>query len=250
MIKKIIAATLDSVLDESHHNHETEFRTPLIGYAAADNPLFKELKTAVSPDHLLPQGLLPEAKTVVAFFLPFTSELVKENRQCDGVAKSWAIAYVEANQIIDRCCSEIAKALAPHGIKAAWQKPTHNFDPEELCAHWSHKHVAYICGLGDFGFHHMLITPLGCAGRFGSLVLNYELAPSPKENAFQCRYFENGTCLVCTQKCPSGALTTEGLDNKKCYSMLLETDAKFHDLGLCDACGKCAVWGPCAWIPK
>ncbi len=248
MIKKVIAETLNKILTETPLNNQTEFRTPLIGYAKANNPLFRELKTAVSPNHLLPADLLPEAKTVAAFFLPFTKELIRENRQCSRVAKSWAIAYIDANRLIDRCCSDIAKALSPYGIKTVWQKPTHNFDPEELCAHWSHKHVAYICGLGDFGFHHMLITPSGCAGRFGSLVLDYALEPSPQQDSFPCKYFQQGTCLVCTQKCPSGALTPKGLDNQKCYSFLLETDALFDDLGVCDACGKCAVWGPCSCI--
>lgn len=248
MIKEIIARTLDKALEENRHNNQTQFRTPLIGYTQADNPLFEKLKTAVSPKHLLPEDLLPEAKTVAAFFLPFTEELVKENRQSDRVAKSWAIAYIEANRLIDRCCNDIAEALAPHGIKTAWQKPTHNFDPEELCAYWSHKHVAYICGLGNFGFHHMLITPLGCAGRFGSFVLDYALAASPKQEGFSCEYFRQGACLVCTKKCPSGALTPKGLDNEKCYSFLLKTDSRFQDLDLCDACGKCAVWGPCSCI--
>lgn len=249
LIKEVIAQTLNHVLEDSKLNMETAFRTPLIGYSNAHSPLYEKLKAAVSPDHALPSDLLPEAETVVAFFLPFTRELVQENRQGSYAARSWAIAYIEANSLINRCCQEISQALSGLGVKSAWQQPTHNFDPEKLCAKWSHKHVAYICGLGNFGLHHMLITPSGCAGRFGSIVIDKPLSPSPRPAEPLCRYFLNGTCLVCVNKCPSGALSREGLNNKKCYAYLLETDALFADLGLCDVCGKCAVWGPCASLP-
>ena len=48
----------------------TIYRRPLVTCARADDPLFAELKKAVGPEHLLPQDLLPEASSVVAFFSP------------------------------------------------------------------------------------------------------------------------------------------------------------------------------------
>jgi len=247
-LKQVIAATILDVVKKNEHRSNTAFRPPLIGYARADDPLFQELKTAVSPQHLLPSDLLPEAKTVVAFFLPFTNKLVDENRDCPKVARSWAVAYIEANALINQCCEEISLALGNCGVSAAWQQATHNFDPDELCARWSHKHVAYICGLGSFGLHHMLITASGCAGRFGSFVIDRELEVSSRQDNKLCKFFHNGGCFNCVKKCPSGALTQDGLDNQKCYSYLLETDKLFTDLGLCDVCGKCAVWCPMAVI--
>lgn len=44
------------------------------------------------------------------------------------------------------------------------------------------------------------------------------------------------------------ALTVDGLDKPACYRRLLEVDARYDDLGLCDVCGKCAT-GPCAVMP-
>ena len=247
-LKTVIKDTLRKTVEAAKENNQTTFRAPLIGYARADDPLFAQLKTAVSPNHLLPRELLPEAKTVVAFFLPFTKELVGENINSPNIPRSWAVAYIEANALIHRCCEKIAGALADYGVKAAWQQATHNFEPEELCAHWSHKHIAYICGLGTFGLHHMLITPSGCAGRFGSLVIDHPLSPSTRTDSPKCLFFSKGACLNCVKKCPSGALTQKELDSQKCYSYLLETDAFFSDLGLSDVCGKCAVWCPLAVI--
>lgn len=246
-MKELIESTINRVIAENKPEGRTAYRTPLIGYAKADDPLFQQLKTAVGPGHHLPADLLPQAATVLAFFLPFTRELVEINREDPYVAKLWALAYVETNKLISQCCEEIASALADKGVNAAWQKPTHNFDPEQLRARWSHKHVAYICGLGEFGLHHMLITPSGCAGRFGSMVIDVPLAPTPRRAGQPCLYYRQGKCLVCVKKCPTGALTEKGLNRQKCYSYLLEVDSFYSGLGMCDACGKCAT-GPCAVI--
>lgn len=221
------------------------YRDPLTGFAGADDPLFGELKQVVGPGHLLPADILPGAKSVAAFFIPFSKELVDANKKHPFVAREWAEAYIETNRLISLCCERLAAAAAAEGVKSGWQQPTHNFDPENLVSFWSHKHVAYICGLGAFGLHHMLITAAGCAGRIGSIVLDRPLAPTPRQEMPGCLFDGGEKCLACVRSCPTGALTREGLDNRKCYTRLLEVDATYSDLGLCDVCGKCAT-GPCA----
>ncbi|HUW64932.1 MAG TPA: epoxyqueuosine reductase [Spirochaetia bacterium] len=224
---------------------KTAYRQPLVGFARADDPLFRELKKAVGPGHLLPQDLLPEAVSVLAFFLPFHKELVETNKKHPYVAREWAEAYIETNRLISHCCEVLGEKLAARGVKTAWQQPTHNFDPEKLVSFWSHKHVAFVCGLGTFGLNHLLITPAGCAGRLGSLVTDHSLPPSPRPAGHNCLYYRQETCLTCVKRCPTGALTPGGLDKQKCYGHLLQVDAHFCDLGTCDVCGKCAT-GPCA----
>jgi epoxyqueuosine reductase len=225
---------------------KTAYRTPLVGFAPADDPRFATLKEAVGPGHLMPQDLLPAARSVVAFFIPFTGELVRLNRDDPHVSRAWAEAYVETNRLIDDVCHTLADALGGRGVRAAWQQPTHNFDPHTLTSFWSHRHVAYLCSLGAFGRHHLLITAAGCAGRLGSLVLDAELpiaaAEAPREF---CLYRRGRSCQACIRRCPSGALTADGLDRQRCYRHVLEVADHFRDLGLCDVCGKCAT-GPCA----
>lgn len=240
LIKQIIADTV------ARAKGATAYREPLVGFARADDPLFKELKKAVGPGHLLPGDILPGATSVVAFFVPFTRELVKLNRKHPYVAREWAVAYIETNRLISLCCQRLVDELTNRGIKAAWQKPTHNFDPELLISHWSHKHVAYICGLGTFGLHHMLITPRGCAGRVGSLVMDLPLEASRRPDVENCLYKRAGKCLACVKICPAGALSQQGLDKKLCYLRLLEVDTHYKDLDVCDVCGKCATGGPCS----
>jgi epoxyqueuosine reductase QueG len=95
----------------------------------------------------------------------------------------------------------------------------------------------------------MLITDAGCAGRFGSLVLDAALEPTSVPGTLardRCRYFHDGKCMACVARCPVGALTEDGLDKRRCYERLLQVADGFRDLGVVDACGKCAT-GPCAF---
>jgi epoxyqueuosine reductase QueG len=105
--------------------------------------------------------------------------------------------------------------------------------------------VGVIAGLGSFGLHRMVITDAGCAGRFGSLVVDAELPVAHVAPRERCLYLHNGGCAECVDRCPVGALSTDGsLDKQRCHRRLLEIDTKFA----AKACGKCAL-GPCALRP-
>jgi epoxyqueuosine reductase len=228
---------------------ETRYRLPLVGFADAADPRFPQLREICEPTHSLPSDLLPAARSVISFFLPFAEEIVDANRaHPHQVAREWALAYVETNTLINDISHRLIAALAEQGVKAAAEPATHNWDPVTLVSRWSHKSVAAIAGLGSFGLHHMLITAAGCAGRFGSLVVDAVLEPasSPDEPVVQrCSYFVDGSCLACVHHCPTGALTEAGLDKQLCYRWLLHVADGFRELGVADACGKCAT-GPCA----
>lgn len=228
----------------------TRYREPLIGFARADDPRFPQLRAIAEPAHLLPRDLLPGARSVVSFFLPFAREVVRANWQDQReVAEEWALAYLETNELIDRISRELIAALDEKGVRAATEPATHSYDPDALIAGWSHKSVAAIAGLGSFGLHHMLITDAGCAGRLGSLVVDAVLEPtsSPTDPYRErCLYFHDQSCTVCVERCPVAALTEAGLDKHRCHERLLLTAAyHFRELGLADVCGKCAT-GPCA----
>ena len=231
---------------------ETRYRQPLVGFADAADPRFLQLRQVAEPTHLLPGDLLPAAQSVISFFLPFAEEIVEANRaESLQVAREWALAYIETNVLINRTAQRLIAALAERGVKAAAEPATHNYDPITLVARWSHKSVAYIAGLGSFGLHHMLITDAGCAGRFGSLVVDAVLEPTSAPGAptrERCRYFYDGSCRVCVERCPVGALTESGLDKHRCNERLLQVADHFREFGLADVCGKCAT-GPCAFEP-
>jgi len=224
----------------------TRYREPLVGFADARDPAWARLREVAEPTHHLPEDLLPGARSVVAFFLPFAEEVVRANRRGPETAKEWAVAYQETNRIINQSVRDLVGALAGRGVRAAAQAATHNWDERTLVSRWSHKSAAAVAGLGSFGLHRLLITDRGCAGRCGSLVMAAEVAPTARPQPQRCRYFHNGGCRVCVRACPAEALE-EGrpgeanLDKRRCYARLLEVAARFR----ADCCGKCAV-GPCA----
>ncbi len=247
-LEPFIAAFVQREVDRA--DTETRYRPPLVGFADAADPRFLQLREVAEPTHLLPGDLLPAARSVVSFFLPFAEEIVKANRaQPREVACQWALAYVETNALINRIAQRLITSLAERGVQAAAEPATHNWDPVTLISRWSHKSVAAIAGLGSFGLHHMLITDAGCAGRFGSLVLDAALEPTSAPGTAvreRCRYLRDGSCMICVQRCPVGALTEKGLDKRRCYEWLLQVADRFRQLGLADVCGKCAT-GPCAF---
>lgn len=226
--------------------HRELFRKPLVGFSSAGDPLYRQLKEIIGPEHLYPQDVLAEAKTVVSFFIAFSERVVSSNRNQESVAKEWAESYIKANQLISEISQKMIEYLEDQGIAAATVKATHTYDEKSLKCGWSHRSAAYISGLGKFGVNRMLITPVGCAGRYGSVIISHEIAPDTRTDEEFCIYYKKGTCLNCIKACPVGALDIEGFDKFKCHDRLLENAKQFTDLGCCDVCGKCVVAGPCA----
>jgi epoxyqueuosine reductase len=247
--RELAEAIITSVRDEvAEARTVTGYWTPLVRFAAADDPRFADLRRVVDPSHMLPRDLVPGARSVVAFFLPFARWVVEANAQhSEQIAPEWATAYVETNALIGQINARLIEMLAGQGINAAAQPATHNFDPVTLVSRWSHKSVAVIAGLGSFGLHQMVITDAGCAGRFGSLVLDAELPMLPVEPKQRCLYFHDGSCMECVQRCPVGALDTEQpLDKQLCRRHQKSVAQKYGTVAPADVCGKCAT-GPCSF---
>lgn len=222
------------------------YREPLIGFADAGSNAFQDLKRIVAPDHLLPSDLLKEAKSVVSFFLPFSEGVVKKNRDDSYVSKDWAIAYIETNKYIDVIIQHIKGLLEEMGIKCSDNPARMHFDQERLIHIWSQRHVARICGLGNFGINNMLITDIGCAGRYGSFVIDAVLPYDEYIEDEYCLYKRDGSCAACIKACPTGALSVEGFDRYKCYEWVKKVDEHYSDLEECEVCGKC-IAVPCAF---
>ncbi len=232
-----------------HNEFITPYRDPVIGFLGADDPGLSDLSQWTAYKHLMPEDLLPGARSIVCFFLPFAPEIAYANEKDEErVAREWAIAYEDTNALIGQIKSRLIEVLSQHGIRAAGEPATGNFDETALKSHWSHKSIAVLAGLGSFGLHHLVITDAGCAGRFGSVVIDAELPihkPTPKE---RCAYYASGTCFDCVPACPVNAINEEEPFNREaCWEQCLKNAATFLDLGdEVQVCGKCAVVGPCA----
>lgn len=225
---------------------QTRWGEPVVGFASADDPLFFSLKDVATPTHALPLDLLKGAKTVVCYFIPFDVSIPESNRGPGNSSKEWAVAYIETNQLILGLNQALSKMLAELGYACAVLPATHNFDEKTLVSEWSHKHAAFIAGLGRFGLHHMLITKKGCCGRLGSLITTAPLKPTPRPAGEFCLFKHDGSCKACVARCGWGALTENGLGKHACYAVCLKNADVHKELGLADVCGKCACGVPCS----
>ncbi len=248
MIDSALTTLVSSSIRETVQSAETEtqYREPLVAYSS-DVEQFAALKRHVHPSHLLPAELLPGARAVVSFFIPFAREVVDANRDVGSdVAREWVVAYVETNALIDRISGRLIALLGDRGVRAAAEPATHNFDTTTLTSRWSHKSAAVITGLGTLGLHHMLITDAGCAGRLGSLVVDADLPNTVAGTSERCLYHYDGSCLECVLACPTVALDeSDVMDKQACWEQCQQTARLWTALGRAEVCGKCAT-GPCA----
>lgn len=248
MREKIQDFTKEFVGDYSVENGTaTDWDEPLVAFADANDSLFLKLRAVVSETHSLPTSLLADAKTVVAYFVPFKKEVALSNVGGSDCSREWAVAYIETNKLIVDLNRSLSQDLESSGFKSVILPPTHNFNEEELISDWSHKHVAYVAGLGNFGLHHMLITEKGCCGRLGSLITNVNIKPTERPNREFCLYKYNGSCKKCIENCMFEALKVDSFDRHRCYEICLSNAESYSKLGLADVCGKCVCVVPCSF---
>jgi epoxyqueuosine reductase len=119
-------------------------------------------------------------------------------------------------------------------------------------ARWSHKHLAHLVNLGRFGVNHLLITPVGCTGRLGSLVSEVELGDHSLINTKEACLLKAGKeCGQCIKACPVDALSQTAFDRRRCWDRLNDnrrTLDYFSDLPeSTHVCGKCAALVPCSF---
>ncbi|MDW7651467.1 MAG: epoxyqueuosine reductase [Bacillota bacterium] len=231
---------------------ESNWLEPCIGFSSTEDPLFQKLQEWVSPSHALPTDFISDAKSVIAFFLPFHTDIVASNIGGIESSREWDIANIETNNLIVDISRFIFLYLQKKGYTSTILPPTYNYDEKKLISDWSHRHVGYIAGIGTFGIHNMFITERGCCGRMGSIITNLPLEPTKRSTAENCLYKYNGSCKKCVNNCVASAIYLEGghpvLDKKLCYEQIYNHNIPQYPIGIGDACGKCMCNTPCSRV--
>ncbi len=235
------------------------FGSPIVGYASADDELFNKYKSEYEimyNQFMMPKEWLDSAKTVISIFFPYTSEVKKSNSIDKKMpSKEWLHGRYEGQKIINNCCKYIVSKLISEGYSAV--SPTiddrlnavigthlenqNDLDNTKYNSNWSERHIAFIAGLGTFGLSKGLITAKGVAGRFASIITNYE--HDTTKRAYKGIYENCTMCGECIAKCPVKAITFEGgKDHTKCSRLVDYTLTRYNPRY---ACGKCQVGVPC-----
>jgi epoxyqueuosine reductase len=191
----------------------TELDIPLVGFASADRwdvPLFDPWV----PEEFRPRSIYPEAKTVIVIGLPVSLPVV------DSAPSIWYHElYKTVNSLLDQYGYRIASLLTDRGFPSVWV-PRDGYGSIEILkekpvAFFSHRHAAYLAGLGNFGINNTILThEYGPRVRFASIFTAAELPSDTILKDPLCT-----RCMRCVDACPVNALDGKeypyGLTDKK-----------------------------------
>lgn len=241
------------------------FEEPLIGFAAADDPLFGDYKRIIGEFHLTPQEIMEniygagvgEAKTVICWILPIAEAARTSNRREQAKpSREWALTRAFGEQFNTSLRLHLAGMLGFWGAQAIapllsgmW-RPV--MDPRAgMASTWSERHAAYAAGLGTFSLNDGFISARGIAHRCGSIITSETITPTertcndPWSNCLFCR---EGSCGLCIDRCPVAAISRTGHDKAKCqayvYGELRKTAGERYGV-METGCGLCQTKVPC-----
>ncbi len=276
--EKFIQQAIVKFVQESSSNYRKAdggryFGSPLVGFASANDPLFKQYKKIIGRFHFTPQDIFDltfgksdrkKELSVISWVLPICEDTRKANRKEDRYPSLlWSHTRYFGEPFNVKLRNYVVSLLKRRGYKSV--APTnsphfkhHMHSPRVgFTSNFSERHAAYACGLGTFGLCDGLITPKGKAVRLGTVVTDLVLKPSvrpyPHHHA-NCLYYFNKTCRVCAMRCPGGAITSTGHDKDKCYDYMHNVcrPARMAGYGVeITGCGLCQTKVPCEFeIPK
>jgi epoxyqueuosine reductase QueG len=269
-MEKVIRDEIRRFVQESPDNRFPEsdrpyFDEPLIGFAAADDPLFSEFKRVIGPFHLTPDEVMEntygpgvgEARTVICWILPITRRTRASNRrEVTMPAREWALTRAHGERfntllrihLVEMLRFVSAQAVAPL-LSGMWRPVKES--SVGMASTWSERHAAYAAGLGTFSLSDGFITGKGIAHRCGSVITDVVIPPTPRtctDPWSNCLYFREGGCGLCIGRCPAGAISRQGHDKEKCqsyvYGELRNTAGELYGV-METGCGLCQTKVPC-----
>ncbi len=203
------------------HGNMRMYDAPLVGFAAADDAYFAAFKNPdiIGERFLTPDIWLPGARTVISYFLPFTEDVRKSNRQPGLPSEEWASARIDGEAFNSAVRRFLIAYLEANGAQAMAPALDSHFHVVSRVSNWSERHAAFVAGLGTFSLSRSLITKKGTAGRIGSVITTIELPATerPYQSYYEyCPFLTKGKCGACIRRCPPKAISPAGKDNRLC----------------------------------
>ncbi|MCQ8893924.1 MAG: 4Fe-4S binding protein [Methanolinea sp.] len=205
----------------------------LVGVADArrwENPPFQPWM----PPEFYPRSIFPETESVIVIGLPVLLPIIETTPSI-----YYHEHYNTLNRLLDQFTYLIAERLNACGYPSV-PIPRDGYGSidvlrEKPLAFFSHRHAAFLAGLGTFGMNNMILTPrYGPRVRFSSVFTAAPLPPDPLLQEDLCT-----RCRKCVEMCPSGALPDEmypaGLTRKRaCTDYSADLHRKY--ISPCGAC--------------
>lgn len=242
---------------------------PIVGFAKGDDPYFAYYKKTIGDFYWLPKEVYnlkysdeavdDDQLTVVSIGFPQTEETKSEQSLATSMpGDRWLYTRGEWEAMIAKITGDIVAQIEADGYRAVSldsikEFSRHTSEKFGIASNWSHRHTAFIAGLGTFGLSDGLITKKGKAMRFTTIILNRVLEPTIREydNYHEyCKFYKDGSCGACIVRCPVDAITKNGHDKDKCSAYLQkiknETGPDFlKNSHYISGCGLCQSKIPC-----
>ncbi|MGC9516574.1 MAG: epoxyqueuosine reductase [Methanomicrobiales archaeon] len=168
------------------------------------------------PQEFWPQSIYPDAKTVIVIGLPVQIPILDT-----APSIYYHELYNTVNILLDIKAYEIANFITEKGYPSIFLPRDGYGDIEVLIDHpltfFSHRHAAFLAGLGSFGLNNVLLTKkYGPRVRFTSMFTSASLSSDPLNCPDLCT-----RCFLCADHCPVDAIPKNGdfpppLDKKGC----------------------------------
>jgi len=252
------------------HSEEPMWQDPMVGLANGDDAYFKLWKQDIGDFHWSPaeafalkykEAALQDAElTVISIGFAQTLETMKDQMKAQGrPSLRWSVSRGEWEPFIQKLCTDLTTEMENYGIKSVAidllpEQGRRQSEKYGLASTWSHRHAAFVCGLGTFGLSDGLITRQGKAMRFSTIILEGHLAADPRPYTRYnewCLYYAKGTCGACTKRCPVDAITKKGHDKSLCNAYLellknqISPEIKTDNTTFYYGCGLCQSRIPC-----
>ena len=178
-----------------------EMEIPLVGFAGADRwetPLFEPWV----PEAFRPRAIFPETRSVMVIGLPIHLPVLETSPSI-----WYREEYRTVNTLLDQYSYRLAAFLNRQGYPSVPVPRDGYGSIRVLLAHpvafFSHRHAAFLAGLGNFGTNNVVLTPeFGPRVRFGTVLSAANLPQDPLRETPLCTQ-----CMRCVERCPARALT-------------------------------------------
>ena len=255
---------------------EPMWEEPLVGIAAGDDEYYEFFKTHIGPFHLTPKELFltkygdgtgdagsdvdASSLRVVSMAFPQTEKTLRDqNRSFLFPCDRWLVSRGEWEPLMQEFSGALTQRLESQGIRNISVDLFPDFHRETsedlgLASVWSHRHTAFVAGLGTFGLSDGFITEKGVAVRLSSMVVEMPLEITERkynEPHEWCHFLGIGWCGACMKRCPAGAISTLGHDKNKCNAYEDVAIAKYWPEHIergnyMFGCGVCQANVPCS----